>query len=153
MTAEEPQWTIDAITLGLLRAVPAIAQQVQENLNASTEFMDDLAEVEYEDGNISKIEIKAWTNKRVVHSMTFRDGSRLGDLRFRIAGGGPMPETLLRSPCEETLSHEIFRGYTWETASDDDDPRIIGVPDIDLGNEPDTALIALLSDIRTRHAD
>lgn len=153
MTAEEPQWTIDAITLDLLRAAPAIAKQVQENLDASTEFMDDLAEIEYEDGSISKIEIKAWTNKRVVHSMTFRDGSRLGDLRFRIAGGGPMPEALLRSPCEETLGHEIFHGYTWERASDDEDARIAGVADITLGIEPSASLHSLLSDARTRDAD
>lgn len=153
MTAESSHWTIDAITLGLLRAVPAIAEQVQENLDASTEFMDELAGIEYEEGNVSKIEIKAWSNKRVIHSMTFHDGSRLGDLRFRIAGGGPIPEALLRSPCQDILGHDIFSGYTWETAPDDDDVRIVGVPDIDLGNEPGAALAALLSDTRTRHAD
>ena len=153
MAAEKLEWTIDAITLGILRALPAIAEQVQENLSTSTEFMDELAEAEYEDGGISKINIKAWTHKRVIHSIAFRDGSRLGDLRFRIAGGGPMPETLLRSSCEETLGHEIFHGYTWERASDDEDARITGVTDIALGIKPSASLHSLLSDARTRNAE
>jgi hypothetical protein len=145
LTVEASGWTIDTITLDLLRAVPLLAEQVRDNLYASTGFMDDLAQIQYEEGSVSRIEIKAWTSKRVIHSMMFRDGSRLGDLRFRIAGGGPIPEALLNSPCQDILGHEIFHGYTWETSPDDNDARIAGVTELALGIEPNGALLALLS--------
>ena len=153
MTAESFGWTIDAITLDLLRAVPAIASQVHDNLDFSTEFMDDLGAVEYNTGAISAIEIKAWTNRRIIHSIRFRDGSRLGDLRFRMADGGPMPEALLRSPCDAVLGHPIFSGYEWKTTPEDaNDTLISGVANIPLGIQPGAALDAILSGTRTRHA-
>ena len=152
MTAESFGWKIDAITLDLLRAVPAIAAQVHDNLNFSTEFMDELGAVEYDTGAISAIEIKAWTNRRIIHSIRFRDGSRLGDLRFRMADGRPMPEALLRSPCEAVLGHPIFSGYEWKRSSADDDALVTGVANIPLGIQPGAALDAILSSTRTRHA-
>lgn len=146
-------WTIDAITFALLRMVPEVAAQVEESLDASTEFMDDLGAIEYEDGTISAIEIKAWTGKRVIHSVTFRDGSRLGDLRFRLRDERPIPESLIKSPCDSILGHRIFSGYRWEAMPDDNEALIHGVADIRLGVEPGVALTAILADTRTRHAD
>ena len=153
MTAESFGWTIDAITLDLLRTVPAIAAQVHDNLDFSTEFMDELGAIEYDSGAISTIEIKAWTNWRIIHSIRFRDGSRLGDLRFRMADGRPMPDALLRSPCEAVLGHPIFSGYEWKTTpGDDNDALVSGVVNIPLGIQPGAALDAILSSTRTRHA-
>lgn len=153
MTGETAGWTIDSITLDVLRAVPILAEQVTDKLRASPGFMDHLADVQYEDGAISLIEIKAWTSNRIIHSMTFRNGARLGDLRFQLAGRGPIPETLLKSPCRNLLGHDIFSGYTWKAVGNGNSVAIDGTVDIPLGTTPSNALAAILAKTGRRHAD
>ena len=144
MSGDQSVWTTDEITLALLRCRPGLAARVMERMSEPFEFLDDLGEEHCPEGAIEKIVIKAWNEGRIIHSVHFRDGSRLGDLRFRLADMRPLPETLRNAPCSRTLGHPMFEGYTW-SAPDGSDHLIEEVGKVRLGCDPAHTLGAMLA--------